>query len=97
MDILALTILRAFVEVAGFFLVGQAALHVLAGAGRERNAVYRLFRLLTKPVLAATRAVLPKAVPDRFVAVIAFVTLFLLWVGLAYARAAVCITRGGVC
>ena len=47
-----LTVIRALVEVAGLFLLGQAALFILAGRGRDKNGVYKLFCLLTRPVIS---------------------------------------------
>ena len=67
--------LRALVEVAGYFLLGQGLLYVLVGSRRERNPIYRLFQLLTSPVIKLTRAITPKAVLDRHVPLVAFFLL----------------------
>ncbi len=91
------SVLRALVEVAGLFLLGQGLLWVLAGAGRERNAVYRLFQLLTRPVVRAVRALAPKVILDRHIPVVAFFLLFWLWIFLAYLRRLICVANGIVC
>ena len=64
-DLLLVSVLRALVEVAGFFLLGQGLLYVLAGSSREKNAVYQLFRVITNPVVKAVRFITPKQVVDK--------------------------------
>ncbi len=81
--------LRMLVELAGFFLLGQGCLYVLAGAGRAHNPFYRLFSVLTRPAIRLTRAVLPRQIVDRHVPVVAFFLLFWLWIALAYVRQAI--------
>jgi len=41
-EILVVSILRVLIEVAGYSLIGQGLLAVLAGAGREQNVFYRI-------------------------------------------------------
>lgn len=100
MDSLVLPIVsiaRALVEVAGCFLLGQGALFVLAGNRRERNLVYRFFRFLTRPVVAISRRLLPRSVPDRIVPLVAFLVLFLLWIALALLRQVICGSGSSAC
>lgn len=78
--------LRSLVEVAGLFLLGQGVLYVLAGPNREKNAVYRLFQVITNPVISVVRTLVPKPVTERWIPFIAFFLLFALWIGLAYVR-----------
>lgn len=96
-DLMIVSVLRALVEVAGFFLLGQGVLYVLAGASREKNVVFLLFRVITKPVVKAVRFITPKQIVDKHVPVVAFFLLFWLWIGLAYARRGICIADGLVC
>mgnify|MGYP000843951248 FL=1 len=96
-DLLLVSVLRALVEVAGFFLLGQGLLYVLAGSSREKNAVYMLFRVITNPVVKAVRFITPKQVVDKHVPVVAFFLLFWLWIALAYARQGICVADGLVC
>jgi hypothetical protein len=84
--LLLLSVLRALVELAGLFLLGQAALYVLAGPSREANAVYKLFRLLTRPVIACARFIAPKTLAASSIHILSFVVLFVLWILLAYLR-----------
>ena len=96
-ELLLLSLLRAFIEVAGLFLLGQGALHVLAGSRREHNAIYRLMRLLTGPVLRGMRRLAPKMIIDRHLPVFTFFVLFWLWIALAYLRQSVCEANRLVC
>ena len=86
---LILSILRALVEVAGYALLGQGLLYVLAGAKREGNSVYKLLQLIASPAVKAMRAILPRAIVDRHVPVITFFVLLWLWLGLAWLRGSV--------
>lgn len=96
-ELLLVSGVRTLVEVAGFFLLGQGLLYVLAGASRERNAVYLLFRVITHPVVRMVRYITPKQVVDRHVPVVAFFLLFWLWIALAYARRVICVADGLAC
>ena len=85
-----LSLLRALAEIAGMSLLAQGALFLMAGAGRQRNIVYQLFSIITRPVLGVTRWLVPQAVSDRYVPLSAFFLLFSLWIALAYVRQVVC-------
>lgn len=74
---------RAIVEMLLLCLLGQAFLHVVAGRSREKNSVYWLFATVTRPVLQLIRRTLPPAVSSGAIAAVAFVSLLLLWLGLA--------------
>lgn len=95
--LLLLGVLRSLVEVAGLFLLGQSVLYLLAGASREQNGIYLLFRLLTRPVLRIARFVTPRLVLDRHLPFVAFGLLFWLWIALAYLRRMVCAGNGLAC
>ena len=96
-ELQALSALRALAEIAGMFLLAQGALFLLAGGKREQNFVYQLFRIITRPVITATRLMTPNVVADKYVAFIAFFLLFWLWILLAYVRQVVCLSNGLVC
>lgn len=96
-ELLVVSVLRALIEVAGFFMLGQGLLYVLAGASRERNPIYQVFRIVTRPVVRVVRAITPRQIVDRHVPVVAFFMLFWLWIGLAYARRVICVADGLVC
>lgn len=95
--ILAIKITRALVEVAGLCLLGQGIVAVFAGASRERNPIYLLFRTITRPVIRGLRAITPRFIIDRHLPYLAFFVLFWLWILLAVARVAVCRTHGLNC
>jgi hypothetical protein len=78
--------LRAVIELIGLCLLGQGVLYVIAGAGRERNLVYKLLALLTEPPRRLVRLALPKPVPDGVVPTLTFALLFFFWIGLAWMR-----------
>lgn len=92
-----LGILRALAEIAGLFLLAQAALYVMAGSTRDKNFVYQLFCVVTRPAVSVTRRIMPKAIVDRFIPFVAFVLLFCLWILLAYVRLIACQSNGFVC
>lgn len=96
-QILLLSILRALVEVAGFALLGQGLVAVLAGSSRERNVIYKLFVLIASPVTKVVRALTPRVIIDKHIPFVTFFLLFWLWILLAYLRRLVCDMNGVVC
>lgn len=96
-DILLVSILRTIVEVAGFALLGQGALAVLAGKYREQNLFYRLLRTITQPAIRAVRRVTPRVILDAHVPMLTFFLLFWLWVALAVLRRHLCGLHGLTC
>lgn len=77
-----IVILKALTEVAGVAMIGQGVLWVLAGAKREQNAIYGIFKTLTSPVTKATRWITPRVVLDQHIGLVAFFLLIVLWLGL---------------
>jgi len=75
-----IVILKALTEVAGVAFLGQGVLWVIAGAKREENFAYKLFRTLTSPVMRTTRLITPRIILDRHVWLVAFFLLMVLWV-----------------
>ncbi len=96
-ELQVITILRALVEVAGMFLLAQGALFLLAGGTRDKNIVYQLFRIVTRPVISGTRFISPKVIVDKHIPFVAFLLLFWLWILLAYVRQVVCKLNGMDC
>lgn len=96
-DILLVSILRAVVEVAGFALLGQGALAILAGKYREQNIFYRVLRTITQPVVRAVRFITPRVILDTHVPMLTFFLLFWLWVALALLRRHLCGLHGLAC
>ena len=85
-DLFVVSILRALVEVALLSLLGQGAVALLSGARREGNPIYRLFQIVTRPVIGMTRRLTPKIILDRHVPAVAFFLSFWLWIVLAYVK-----------
>lgn len=74
-----IAILKALIEIAGVAFLGQGVLWLVAGAKREENQVYRLFRILTSPVTRFTRVITPRIVLDQHIGLVAFFLLMVLW------------------
>lgn len=68
-------ILKAINEIALLALVGQGILFLFAGAKRDNNAIYFIFKTMTSPVMKFARLITPRIVIDQH---IGFVALFLL-------------------
>lgn len=89
-ELLLIGILRALVEVALFFLLGQGVLALLAGNKRHNNGVYKLFVLITTPVIKLVRFIAPPQIIDRHLPFVAFFVLFWAWIGLAWLKRVYC-------
>jgi hypothetical protein len=92
-ELLILGVLRALVEVAGLFLLGQGLLAFLAGSRRHDKSMYKLFLIITGPVVKVTRMALPRQIIDKHVPFIAFAVLFWLWIALAWLKRLYCDTN----
>lgn len=96
-DILLVSILRTLVEVAGFALLGQGMLVLLAGKYRDQNLFYRMLRIVTQPVVRAVRFITPRFVLDAHIPMLTFFLLFWLWVVLALVKRHLCGLHGLAC
>jgi len=96
-DILLVSVLRTVVEVAGFALLGQGVLAVLAGKYREQNLFYRVLRTITSPAVRAVRFISPRFILDAHVPMLTFFLLLWLWIMLAFAKQHLCALRGLAC
>ncbi len=70
----------------GLCLLGQGVLYLLAGQGRKENRIYQLFDLLTTAPRTLVALLLPVTTNPVLVALMTFVILLLLWLGLAFLR-----------
>ena len=89
-ELLVLGVLRALVEISMLFLLGQGLLALLAGSRRDSNVVYKIFVIVTRPVLKMVRVIVPPQIIDKHVPFVAFFLLFWLWIGLAYLKKMYC-------
>lgn len=96
-ELFVVTVLRALVEVAGCFMLGQGLLYALAGRKRSENFVYQLFSILTRPIIKMTRIITPRFVRDDHIPIAAFLLLVWLWVGLAIAKRHICLAQSLAC
>jgi hypothetical protein len=78
--LLAAIIFKALVELALVALLGQGLLFVLAGSSRHTNLVYKLFAIVTAPIMKAARFVTPRFIVDQHIGFVAFFLLLALWV-----------------
>ncbi len=97
LDLFLVSALRAIVEVAGFALLGQGLLAVLAGEARQQNFVYLLFQVVTRPVIRAVRFVTPRFILDPHMPLVSFFVLVWLWIALAFAKRYLCNLHGLSC
>ncbi len=74
-----IVILKALTEVAGVAFLGQGVLWVIAGAKRDQNIVYNLFKTVTSPVTRFTRLITPRVIIDAHIGLVAFFLLVVLW------------------
>lgn len=93
--LLAVVIIKSLAELSAMFIVGQGILYVLAAKNRDTNLFYGLFRVITRPLYAAARAITPRAILDRHVPYVALILIFWIWVFATYAKIDLC-TSGQV-
>jgi len=96
-ELFIVSTLKALVEIAGMALLSQGLIGLLAGKARQDNFVYRLFKIVTDPVLKITRKITPRFVADRHLELACFFLLFWLWIALIYAKGYVCHSQGLAC
>ena len=83
-DLLIFVIVKALLELACFFLFGQAVVYLIAGKGRDRNRIYQVFRVLTGPMTRFARFVTPKVIVDRHIPYLAFLLILWAWMFLVF-------------
>lgn len=87
-------ILKALTEVAGVAFLGQGVLWVIAGAKREDNQIYKLFKTLTSPVNKLTRLITPRVVLDQHIGLVGFFLVVTLWLVLTAFKIKTCAELG---
>ena len=70
-------ILQAIHEIALLSLLAQGVMFLFAGAKRDNNVIYFIFKTITSPVMKLARTFTPRFVLDQH---IGFVALFILLV-----------------
>lgn len=89
-----LNIAQLVLYIALLALMGQALLHLMAGARRDTNVFYRLLRLLSKPFTLPMRKLTPRVMPDAQVSWLTFLVLLVLYAVVTFERADLCVTSG---
>jgi uncharacterized protein YggT (Ycf19 family) len=79
----ALGLIQTLAFYVGMMLIGQGGVYLLSFGKHETNAVYKLFRLITSPVVNVVRKFTPARVADRHVPVVAFFIMFWIYLALA--------------
>jgi hypothetical protein len=91
-----LNALQLVLYIALLALLGQGALHVLAGPRRESNAIYRLLRAVPWPFTAVVRALTPRRLADRHVPLLTFVLLVIAYGVVTFEKIDLCVSVGMV-
>ncbi|MFZ2651560.1 MAG: hypothetical protein WA210_15800 [Burkholderiaceae bacterium] len=92
--LLLVSSIKLLAEIALFAFAGQWLLGLLAGAKRESNFFYRLFMVVTQPVVRGMRLISPRQVIDRHLPVAAFVLLVTVWFVATIVRIDICLKVG---
>lgn len=79
-------ILKAVTEIALLAMLGQAVVGLFAGARREDNFVFQLFRIIASPATKLTRLIAPRFIIDRHIPWLTFILLFWVWLVLVFAK-----------
>ena len=96
-ELFIVSALKALVEIAAMALLAQGLIGLLSGQAKQENFVYRLFQVVTSPVIKITRAITPGFINDRHIGLVSFFILFWLWIALIFAKGYVCHAQNLAC
>jgi len=96
-ELFIVSVLKALVEIAAMALLAQGLIGLLSGKAKQENFVYRLFQVVTAPIIRITRAITPRLIADQHIGLASFFILFWLWVALIYAKSYVCHAQNLAC
>jgi hypothetical protein len=96
-ELFIVSTLKALVEVAALALMAQGLVGFLSGRAKQDNFVYRLFLVVTAPVIKFTRLISPKYIADQHMGIASFFLLFWIWIALIYAKGYVCHAQNLAC
>ncbi len=85
---------KLLAEIALMAFVGQWLLGLLAGSKRDSNFFYRVFGVVTSPVVRGMRMISPRQVIDRHLPLAAFVLLLMVWLCATIVRIDMCLQIG---
>jgi hypothetical protein len=89
-----LNLLQLVLYIACLALLGQGALYLLAGAGRESNVFYLALRVVARPFTALVRALTPRALADRQVPALTLALLLVAYVVVTFEKIRWCVEVG---
>lgn len=92
--LLLVSSIKLLAEIALLCLVGQWLVGLLAGAKRESNFIWRLFAVLTGPVVKAARWLSPRIVIDRHVPLVALLLVSFVWLFATIFKVQICLQIG---
>lgn len=96
-ELFLVSTLKALVEIAAMALLAQGVVGLIAGDARQQNLIYRLFRVVTAPVIGLVRKLVPGFVADAHLGWLSFLLLLGLWIALVFAKGYVCHTGHLAC
>ena len=96
-ELLIVSILKALVEISGMALLAQALIGLVSGRVRQDNFIYRLFQVVTAPVMKITRMITPGFIADAHLGLASFLILFWSWIVLVLAKGYVCHVQNLAC
>jgi hypothetical protein len=67
----------------GMLLIGQGAVYLLSFGKHESNAVYKLFTIVTSPIVKFVRVITPARVAEKHLPFVGFFLMFWIAFGLA--------------
>lgn len=88
-------ILKAVNEVALLALLAQGILYLFTGANRDNNAIYFIFKTITRPVFRLVRVITPRIVLDRHLGFVVFLLLMVIEALLIAAKIYLFLEAGG--
>lgn len=74
--------MKALTEIAGLALLGQGIMFMLiavAGSDPEKNVFYSIVKIITTPLLKATRFIAPRFILDQHIGLLAVFLVGVLW------------------
>jgi hypothetical protein len=87
-------VLKGLAEFVGLLLIGQGIVYVLSFGKHDVNGVYKLFRLITSPVVRSVRVITPSKVSDKHVPFVALILVFWIWVFMSYLKFSMMVGQG---
>jgi len=90
-----IVILKAVNEVALLALLAQGLLYLFTGAKRDENAIYYVFKTITRPVFRMVRFITPRVVLDQHLGFVVFLLLVTIEILLIAAKIYLFLEAGG--